>query len=1503
VAWYDKVSSAWNSLEGGTAPAIGGAWQFAKDFAHDEFGGIASAFGQATSAVAYPLNMVQRGTAAATLNNPGNGGNIFSADDWSKAWALTDVHDIGNGQSAEGISTGQVLSGEIGHLFGGKDWDANWRGLNDTPEKADERANYFHNTWSGSLTSGAMDLTFGLVADPMVAISKFAKGVEVEKATVSAGDVDNVIKLSAGDIAAQDVSKKVVQKSGDLDKFLAWTTNKPAAVIATHPALRDNRAGGTIAHLMNQADLGNFGITDYDNALETKRTLMGALLGQKDSIAALQAKKELLANEVAQLTGPPIGSINGSRWNPLTNADELVWESNATDAPEVMKQSALINQELARLNSITVGSSNVIRGTFGAQLAAQGDQAYLRSSTLYTGIGNRPVTVIGGMLRNQLEGNIHVADAVSGGKQLFETLKQAPHLTDDVRIDLMSRWAAAANDSMRGDVVRLAESKILQSTADHYNIPANQIGALMAIGEKRRNAWTSVLKSRLYSAADSDAFIHYIDPETGAITVVSKPILQSQIEKFHPILNPKTVDATLKAGSQNRLFERMMAYVSSDGSVLSGAIDPALQARNVDFASNVYGKIDAFGDLVGAGIGAATKMWKDAMLLPRALAYGTRIQIDSQMRLAAHMGVLNTFAGLQKSIPGLLSYYGSHPLKDPEGALAKALAKQFESNPEFAKWGLNEDGIGQIIHGIVASGGSHADIADELFNKTTEAMRGSGNFGYVEPGDRLWRKGWDRAVIQQIRNSPTAMKMIVDARYLDYSRYELKKWILNNPEGQKEWSEIAPTIGYDVDQWISSLESHLDHYLPATVLKDYALRGAKRSDVDDYFSNVNNQMRIHGESYNPLAKKGGWRQWYDNTRQNLYQLVSDAPETVMARVPLYLHEFSSRLTDMQSRLEQNLGRELTEGELMTIRRTADKDARVAIGNTLFDASHTSNLAHSFKYVAPFFAAWEDMMKKWGTLLYNNPGYGERLRQVWNIPENTGLATDEYGQRIDANGNHYALDHPGTLVTDPSRIGNRDMLTIPLGFLPDGLKKFFGSGDQLRIDKKSFNIIFQGDPWWLPGFGPLVQVPANQIIKNYYPEAADNPVIHALLPFGTTNDSPLTQALPAWAKHFKNAYPEFFGTSDQWREQMDIEMRQEWTDYLNGNGPDPRKDMDGIANRVRNRFFLRGVIGLGAPVTMTPSNELQMYLDQAHLYRAQYGDPQSNPAYQALLPQYEAKYGKDARGRLVIDHPEFKDWLTKFREDYPKYFDMAISISTNDSGLNATDAAVSAAKKYRSVIALHPEYGWMIAGEDNAFGLTPDKQFSQADYNYELATPGAPGSKTNLRNFEDPSSALEKAEVQKGWASYQIARTKLNIAMEQQGIKSLREARAKPLKEAWDGYVGQLESYNQYWGQAYLTRNTGKAVDMMNAALDAMGANKELAERPDMKVMAAYIQSRSIMQGILAQRGLGGLNTQANDDLGIAWDAYVQQLRQKNPAFEQMWIKGLEADDLSSEVRR
>lgn len=1447
MAFWDKIGDAYNWVKDSAIPTVGGAFTAAQHWATTPMGDdnpvsnvlsplrdlerqklvpVTNAItspglnvvGQAGEAVntafsygvARPISTFAQATGDAAQEGGFSGLRLlWNGDEWRAAW-----------NSSQDVSPGQALVIQSGLAPDGVTHDM-------TPEAVKAREKFFHNSWQGQVTSGALDLALNLGADPTMLAGKAIKTTAVARNTFKdAAEADKILKINAGEVKPTTIREAGL--SGRMDKLFSQLDGKSSAEIMLHPVVKESDQAGVFASMFGAI---NEQVADEAARRAAQRNVYGAMLGNKASIDALKEQHALLANDLRRLSDTPIAT-------KAVDAPDAVAAANSSVPVEISEQADLIEQEIARLEAATsaTGTVNRLAGSLKEQYRYSEQVNGLRQSTLNTGLGNMPIRVIAGATSNRLPGHVSAKNPVDGFSDLENTLRQAPWITGTERRQLLDNYVNAATDGDRQTAILKAEGAIVRSTAAKYGVDAKKARQLLNAGREEHRAIASQLSSRLYSAADDDKFIHIVDPDNGEIVAYSRPILQSQIEDNVSIIDPRRLDAALKGATQNRTLERVLGRLGDDPKALATA---------------AYERAGSAQMLAVDGLTKFTRLWKDAALM--RLAYPARVQIDSQMRLMTHMGTMAYLGGALGAAKAegkhLLSAQGSDKLSlrnlFKEGDYEKSLTGILKDA------GVYEDDIPTIVRKLADTDGGVADLAGEMSNTMLARARATGEWGYVEGTNAAWAPAYVRAVNRQIRNSPVAMKAAEGA-----TTDELKAFVQSNPAARREWLNLKASHADDLDQWLGSIQAHVDHYLPTAEMKAAVLDGGiTGKNVDEWFGDVAKRMRVHGESYAPTAKSP-IAEWYEAKRGSWYKLAAEAPEATMARTPLYAYAFKRNLKDIVAR---HGGEDAIDAEaLMAMRRSADRLARREVGKILFDTSHASNLSRSMRFASPFFSAWEDMMKKWSGLFYDKPWAGVRFEQAWDAPNDAGIVVDENGNRVDAEGNRYESSTGRKL--DPKKdavlIGKRELVTLPAGVL-----KGITGADKMKIDKNSFNIVFQGDPWWLPGAGPLVQVPVNEVVKKSFPEAATNPIIAAVLPMGVSDNTVAEQLMPSWVRQAKNA---FVQDSQDFANVQAMLLAQETARYNNGErGPIKAGE---ISDMARNWFILRAVTANASPVSMSPTPKAQFYIDQAHIYRQKYG----------------------------------QDWQEKFYQDFPQWYEMSLSLSNNETGIVASLNAVDAAKKYRKEIADNPQYGWMFVGPDNQYGQTPGTAFNQAAYAWEQQSIGY-GQSKSFRGKSSPQEALAKAQASKGWIQYQSIMTKLNLVLEDRGLHSFQQKGAEDLADLKKQAEEILGSQNDAWRQDFLSTDSGKVVNMLDAAKTAMSNNAELAKRPDMVAIGRYMQMRTAIQGILAGRPKHSLDDPGNADVKALWDQGTSLLRSGNIGFEQAWNRVLQHDDPSRQL--
>ncbi|NTW41311.1 MAG: hypothetical protein HGA44_15795, partial [Cellulomonadaceae bacterium] len=462
-------------------------------------------------------------------------------------------------------------------------------------------------------------------------------------------------------------------------------------------------------------------------------------------------------------------------------------------------------------------------------------------------------------------------------------------------------------------------------------------------------------------------------------------------------------------------------------------------------------------------------------------------------------------------------------------------------------------------------------------------------------------------------------------------------------------------------------------------------------------------------------------------------------------------------------------------------------------------------------------------------------------------------SDEDGNRIDSAGNVLGAD--GEVIRKSADF-TEGIIHLPT---PDWLStRLVGNKGDFTVRKSSLNTIFQGEPFFLPSVGPLVQYPVNEVLVNAFPEFADNPVAKYILPTGTNaNSNPIAQTAPSTARNLWTALATDLN-DDRFAQTYMKLMADEINAQESGQAPQrsAAELQKLVTNRARN-WYLVSALGSFSGFTVTPTSRLEYWRNE---YR-----------------RYQREYAGDAK--------------QKFYDDHPDYFEATISLSENETGITATDESWRAAEKYSAEIKANPEYGWMFVGAEN---MVPG--FDAGVYTAQKAL--------GQRTTKDPGEALRDMEIQRGWLRYQRVAGALELKLQEReehgGSGSLSAKSNSDLKAIKDKFVSTLADENPAWANAYEAGGTGSAIgEFLRTAMQAVADRPELADRADFQTLFSYIALRRQVQQELADRGLTSLNANDATDLRDAWVTSVQRLVRNDVGFEQMYTRArLERDDLT-----
>jgi hypothetical protein len=411
-----------------------------------------------------------------------------------------------------------------------------------------------------------------------------------------------------------------------------------------------------------------------------------------------------------------------------------------------------------------------------------------------------------------------------------------------------------------------------------------------------------------------------------------------------------------------------------------------------------------------------------------------------------------------------------------------------------------------------------------------------------------------------------------------------------------------------------------------------------------------------------------------------------------------------------------------------------------------------------------------------------------------------------------------------------------------------------------IPKQSLNISLQGDPFFIPGAGPLIQMPLG-FLASRYPELANQKsfegmVYRFLFPTGIP-DAVDTIFPAAW---MQQALRTFRGTDDPvFTNMADNLFKQEYYQWeaegRQGPPPDPREILEKA--KLSQVYFT--VARLGSPFSFQLQPQAQLFIDAARQYQQQYD-----------FEEAYARYVKD------MGDEAFYFWTSN---------------SQTNVGVPATSAGVRQNKRFKGLIEDHPDIALAITGLQ-----AQQDAFNYAAYESQLHTQVSPWDDTKRRERLTPEESIAKAEAAKGWDEWRLVQSAITAELAARGLTSTRQAGAEDLAELSRNVREALKDQYPGWDadQATFDKNrTYAIVDDFRSVLNSGGA----PVRADWEGVAEYIEVHdAIAVELDARRAAGGsasIEAAENEDLQVFYDTAVFDIVERNLMFGDLFSRFLD----------
>lgn len=741
----------------------------------------------------------------------------------------------------------------------------------------------------------------------------------------------------------------------------------------------------------------------------------------------------------------------------------------------------------------------------------------------------------------------------------------------------------------------------------------------------------------------------------------------------------------------------------------------------------------------------------------------------------------------------------------------------------------------------------------------------TGSWVIVDPDQPNHMESWLNALNLQMRQDP--FHRMVAAGKTDK---ELMDWLTKNPNGRQYMSEM----GYwnrNKEQFVTNVRFMMDKYVADDVLRQKLANGETITEAELRAAFTRDEFpAVHGEEikeHSALTYRETASAKMDKYMEKAWTMVADIPADVLSRNPVYLQfhkaEMQELIRQQYHYKMQNAGDDtITLREWESMNQKADKLARTKMRQVVYDPVNT-NASQALRFIYPFFKPHVDGIDRWAGLIAERPEQLGKLAKIYNAPVAANLVTDKDGYDIDTDG-YVNKRNPVTGEMEKTFIPLKDrVLHLKAPWAKPGGKEY------AAIRMQSLNTILPGDPWFDPGAGPLVQVPANQLAKSS-PQMGEFLQWAKVLPFGP-QESTLEMLTP---KYMRQAYDAYIGQDTEnekyQRAVLDVynmEVAKYYEAMKKGESPEP-PDMKDIQGQAKKFLWLQALTTWLSPASTQTT-------------------PLTGTKYQFFADAYNALQAHDPQNAR-------DKFLAQFGEEY---FGFTTAL-TESAGIAATVTADQQMEKYRDLIAEDPDMASLVVGDVYNGG-----PFSASVYQKQLHD--EVGGK-RVRRRLTAEEAINESRTQEGWREYMAAAQALDAELIRAGFRSYSQKGAEGYALAKQQVTAAIATNNPAWAEAYGSTNREKIPNriafMQKAVQDPRLMNDPM--RQDMKSLLAYLQTRQAFKAALTQRGLAEL-TYAPDgqpmgeapDIGYAWRQAQMQFVNQSVGFGQLFNRYLDGDNL------
>lgn len=703
-----------------------------------------------------------------------------------------------------------------------------------------------------------------------------------------------------------------------------------------------------------------------------------------------------------------------------------------------------------------------------------------------------------------------------------------------------------------------------------------------------------------------------------------------------------------------------------------------------------------------------------------------------------------------------------------------------------------------------------------------------------------------------VGNSPVMQRMLRGG-----DDDELIRFLDETPEGARIKAEVKPEH-MPTGVWVDDMRSVLNYYVPSKKLQRLLAKG--RLKPSDFRKNVADEdlPHIYGPDLEVLDRRRKFSEFLSDGADKVWSGLGGMPIDRLSRNPFAQAAYNAKMRSLVARTDSKW---MNQEMIDHYRKVSHTHAMNEVKKGLYTLSDGTNFNDALRFVAPFWGAQYEAITKWLRIVSDRPETVGRFFAGQRAVQKNFLVQDADGNEVNRNGGYHPTDR--VILQVPKFLQRKLFGDLPIPAKMNPSLEYMG---QVGIPIGSANTVLQGELPLLPGFGPLMTLPADFFMRkmsdSYNVENDDNFFYRWLFPVGRPRSKNevgriFEQISPGWGKRFAQSGG---AEDDPARINMQMQLGREMVTKAREQGK-PEPTNEDIQKAADHMWATRILSGMVQPFQTQYLPDHQYWVDAAHRYQKEYG----------------------------------QDWWDKYIDDFGEEAAIYATSSSNSVGVPPTSQGMEEWSENKKLIQKYPAWASAIISPQAYMD-----DFSSDSYGAQFNITLGPGDTRHLREttslqdrlYTDPESRL-------GWREFRKVNAAIEAELYARGLTNIQSSRAQDLVQIKRAAIADLIQKYPAWGHDY-----GLQQDSIYAQVEDLkeiSVNKAFNKRPDMQGVRQYLAIRQQVVDSLDAYGVQGgsrsLQAQENSDLRGWFYDQVGQLVLANPAFAEFYSRYLDNDTL------